>query len=202
MNPQLFNQLVSWVETYGYIFIFIAMVIEGPFVTIAAAFAAAAGIFNVYIIFLLSVLSDIEGDVVYYIIGRWGRARFVEKYGKYIGLTSDRIKHFEKLLSENAWKTILIGKTTPFLPTIVLTTAGIFKMPVKKYAKIVMFVILPKTLLYVSIGYFAGRIHNLILDYFHYGAYALISAAIVIILIDYLIRKISSRFAKHIQKGV
>lgn len=174
------------------------MVIEGPLITIASAFAAAAGFFNVYIIFLLAVLADFEGDIVYYIIGYWGRIKFVEGYGKYIGLNPSRVEKIGKLLSRNAWKTLLIAKVTPFLPTVVLTTAGIFKMPVKKYAKIVTAIILPKSLILVSIGFFAGKVNNLLSDYFHYGTFTFISAAALIILIDLIIRRVATKIAsKH-----
>lgn len=202
MDASAFSHLVSLASTYGYVFVFIIMIIEGPLITIAAAFAAAAGIFNVYIIFILAVIADAEGDLVYYIIGYWGRIKFVEKYGKYIGLTPKRVRKMEALLSKNAWRTLLIAKTTPFLPTVGLITAGITKMPFKKYAKIVALIILPKTLLYVLIGYYSGKIHNLAMDYFHYGNYAIITAVILIIFIDYLIRKIaraaSSRFRERL----
>mgnify|MGYP001591522550 CR=1 FL=1 len=55
MEQFSFATVFDWVIKHGYLFIFIAMCVEGPVVTAAAAFAAALGYFSWPVIFILAI---------------------------------------------------------------------------------------------------------------------------------------------------
>jgi membrane protein DedA with SNARE-associated domain len=74
----------------GYTLMFMLMLIEGPVVTAAGAFAAAFSYFHLWIVFVLSILGNLIPDVVYYAMGYWGRHNLIEQYGHYFGLTKQR----------------------------------------------------------------------------------------------------------------
>ena len=87
MIPDSFSSALAFTISQSYLFIFIVMVIEGPIITTAASFAASLGYFNIGIIFLLSLLGDLVGDGLHYIIGRTARVAFVEKLGISFGIS-------------------------------------------------------------------------------------------------------------------
>src|SRR3989344_1763262 len=84
----------------GYLLMGFAMFIGGPPVTSASAFAAAFGVFNIWLVFLVSIVSNLIPDAVWYAIGFWGRKqlleRWIKKYGKYVGITHEKIEALER----------------------------------------------------------------------------------------------------------
>jgi membrane protein DedA with SNARE-associated domain len=195
-----FEMMVSLVSTYGYFAIFLAMVAEGPVVTTAAAFAAGTGIFNIYVILLLSILGDVTADILFFAIGYWSRITLIEKYGRYIGLTEARIGKVQKLIRLHPWRTLLAIKLTPGVPPPGLVAVGISKMKPKKYAMVTSLITIPKCILFVALGYYSGRVHNIATKYFHVGLYAIPIALAIIFLISYLYEKGSSILGQKIEK--
>lgn len=200
MNPQVLDQAVSIVSTHGYWFIFLVMIIEGPIVTTAAAFASALGFFNVYIIFALSILADTVGDVLYYAIGYWGRLRIVERYGKQIGFGESRVRKIGDLLHRNFFAAIATIKMSPGVAPLGLIIVGASKIPLKKYVKICLYITSPRALTFVILGYYAGRANVIADRYLHHSQYWLTLAPIAIIIGSYLYKKISNSIASNIEK--
>lgn len=200
MGLNTFTQAVLWVTIHGYLLVFLAMVVEGPTVTAAAAFASALGYFNVVAVFALSVLADLVADGLYYAIGFWGRVSLVEKYGKYFGITKKRIERLENLLHKNAWKTLIAIKITPGLPTPGLIIAGGTKFPLRQFITISLIITLPKSLLFVLLGYYSGRVHLIADKTFHYSQYAIFLIFVVIVLGSYIYQKVSKIIAERIEK--
>ena len=200
LHSVTFSVVAQWVIGHGYWVIFLAMLIEGPIVTAAAAFAVALGYFNLLVIFGLSLAGDLVADIIYYAIGYWGRMTLVERFGQRAGLSKERLLRIGNLLHDNPWKTLLVLKLTPILPTPGLMLVGAAKMPLRKYIVICTLIILPKSLLFMIIGYYFGRAYDTIAQYINNGTYIIIALISIIALIDYLFRKYSARFARRIEK--
>jgi membrane protein DedA with SNARE-associated domain len=194
-----FQQTVQWVLQHGYPLLFIVMLIEGPVITAAGAFAAALHYMNIWIVLLLSILANFIPDVIYYAIGYWGREKFLDKYGHYIGITPERIAATEKLAATHSGKSLLMIKMTPLLATPGLILVGATKMDIKKYAFWSIVIIIPSSLLYLIIGYYFGAAYNTIEHYLNLGIYVAIAAAVIVIAIAYFQRKYFSRLEKKIE---
>ena len=195
-----FSTALSFVETHGYLIIFIAMVIEGPFVTVASAFAASLGIFNVYIIFLLALLGDLTGDFLHYTIGLVGRKTIIERYEIHSGLKIKIIKSLEAHLKNHLGKTLLVTKFTPILTTPSLVLSGALKVPIRKFLFFSFLIALPKTLFFILVGFYFGIAFDRISKYFNLGRYALL-LVIVLFFVGYLIyRKLLNKVAKETEK--
>jgi membrane protein DedA with SNARE-associated domain len=193
-----FQGLVQWVLQHGYPLLFIVMLIEGPVVTAAAAFAAALHYVNVWVVLLLSVLANLIPDLVYYAIGYWGRGKFVDTYGHYLGITPERIANMEKLAEQHSGKSLFMIKMIPFLATPGLILVGATKMDIKKYAFWSIVIIIPSSLLYLIIGYYFGAAYDTIQRYLNAGGYVIAAAIVIILAIAYLQRKYFSRLGKKI----
>jgi membrane protein DedA with SNARE-associated domain len=194
-----FQGTVQWVLQHGYPLLFIVMLIEGPVITAAAAFAAALHYMNIWIVLLLSILANFIPDIIYYAIGYWGRGKFLDKYGHYIGITPERIAATEKLAEQHSGKSLFMIKMVPLLATPGLILVGATKMDIKKYAFWSIVIIVPSSLLYLIIGYYFGAAYNTIEHYLNLGIYVAMAAAIIVIALAYFQRKYFSRLEKKIE---
>lgn len=184
-----FQGVVQWVLQHGYPLLFLIMLIEGPAITAAAAFAAALHYTNIWIVLILSILANLIPDLVYYAIGYWGREQFINKYGHYLGITPQRIAAIEKLAEQNSGRSLFVIKMVPFLATPGLIMVGATKMNVKKYAFWSILIIVPTSLAYLLLGYYFGAAYVTIDHYLHVGAYAIAAIILIAIVIVYLQKK-------------
>ncbi len=187
---------VEWIVQNGYTLMFLVMLVEGPVVTAAGAFVAALGVFNIWIVLILSILGNLVPDFLLYIIGYWGREQFFDKYGYYFGLDRDKIKRFETMLNKHAVKSLFVIKLVPLLATPGLIVAGITKMELKKYIKWSLIITIPSSLFYLIIGYYFGAAYDTIAHDIRIGGYFLIGFIILFIVAMRFWKKISKKVAE------
>lgn len=163
---------------------FLLMVIEGPIVTMAAAFLASLGFFEISLVFLVSVCGDIVGDVVWYGIGRkWGLA-FVRGPGRYLGMDERMIERVDRLFSKHGGKVIFGVKSTTGLCLVAFVAAGIARMDVKKFLMFSFLGGLVWSAILVFLGYFFGALYEQIAQYITWaGWFVGVSALLVFIAI-------------------
>lgn len=173
---------------YGYVLFLLLATIEGPIVTIIAAFLASQGLLNVYIVYVLAILGDLISDAVYYYIGRSGHEKFLSKYGHYVGVTEERVRWAAKHFDNHLWKTIAFGKFTQAPILFIIIGAGMARVNFWKLMFVIFIVSLPKILILTSIGYFFGKSYALFSTYLDYYVYAFFGL-IAVVLIAYILNK-------------
>lgn len=196
MLPTTFQAITQWVLQQGYTLMFVLMLIEGPVVTAAGAFAAAFSYFHLWIVFVLSLLGNLVPDVVYYAMGYWGRHRFLDQYGHYFGLTKQRIAAAENLANKHTVKSLIAIKLIPFLATPGLIIVGASKMDLRKYIIWSIIITVPSSLFYLLIGYYFGAAYGTIDHYLHLGYYLLGATIAIVLVILYYQRKLAESLAK------
>jgi len=199
-NFATFSGAFEWIIIHGYALMFIAMLFEGPVVTLAAAFASAFGYFNIFIVFVLSFFGDALADIAYYYIGYFSRLAFIERFGKYVGLSEKKMKRIENLLHDHSVKTLIALKLTPGIPTPGLMLVGTTHMPIKKYATICSLIILPRTIFLVFIGYYFGAAYEMYTARFQKDFFMLMIIFALAFLAYFAVRKLLSRLAKRIER--
>jgi membrane protein DedA with SNARE-associated domain len=195
-----FSGAFQWVIAHGYILIFIAMLIEGPIVTVAAAFASALGLLNIYLVFVLSFFGDLAADVIYYSIGYFSRLAVIERFGKHFGLSEKRMHRIESLLNGHAVKTLIALKLMPALPTPGLMIVGAVHMPIKKFTKICALIIFPRTIILVIMGYYFGAAYDMISRQLQERTFTFLIVIGVVFLIYYGFTKLLGYFSKKVEK--
>lgn len=145
--------IIALLIKYKYLIIFPIAVLEGPLIAIAAGFLIYAGYLNLFAVFMLLLFADLVGDSIYYSIGRFGRARFIHKYGRYIGINEARVESLEKQFAQHHWKIIAIGKTQA-IGSLILVAAGIANAPFRKFLWYNLLATVPKIILFLAIGFF------------------------------------------------
>ena len=134
----LFHNIAVWIDSSKYVLLFLGTLIEGPIVMITSGFFYGFGQFDFVPMYSALVLGDFTGDIIWYCVGRFGTRNTIFKYGHFLGITPIKLEKMEKLYNKHHQKILIISKLTMGLglSLVVLITAGIFKIPLKKYALI------------------------------------------------------------------
>jgi membrane protein DedA with SNARE-associated domain len=194
-----YSSITHFLLKFGYPLLFLLVVYEGPFVTIIAAFLAASGFFNVFILFPVVVIADLTGDIIWYYVGYFGREKVINRWGRFLGLPYDRLDKLEKInerFKNHQARVLFAAKVTHFIGFPFLIAAGIFKWDIKKYIWFNFLATLPKSLLWIFIGYFFGQASVLVNKYLKYGTYISIGILILSIAVYFAIVKISRKYFK------
>jgi len=188
-----FYSLMQSTQGQEYILVFILMILEGPIVTAAAAFAASLGIFNIWIILLFSIFGNLVPDTFLYFIGRNLRGGRIEKCIYSLGFTKARIKRLEKNLREHARKTLVMVKLTPGFPIPGLVLAGFTRIPFSKFFKTVILFNLIASVIFTAIGFYSGMAANSIMRYLRIGEYALLLVIPLVVFLYYSYKKFTNK---------
>ncbi|MFH1186971.1 MAG: DedA family protein [Candidatus Levyibacteriota bacterium] len=194
------DQVIQWLSVYKYIILFPVMVIEGPIVTIIAGFLSSLKLLNPILVYLVVVAADVIGDFIYYAIGRWGRERFIDRWGKYIGLSTSKIEKLEGHFERHTKKTLIFGKISHAFGAPILVAAGIVKMPLWGFLWFNFWVTLPKSFIFLMIGFYFGQAYVGLSKYLDYFSIGLLVAAVIIIFSYYAYNRLKIKFYKFITK--
>lgn len=183
------QQFVHLLPYWGYPLMFTFMILEGPFATMISSFLASQGLFNVGIVFLLSVAGDVVGDIVLYYIGYFGGPHIIEKAQKFLKIKDRVIKKLKKEFHENSERLVFLVKSTTGLSYITFITAGTLRMKFSLFVKNSILGGLVWSSLLVILGYFFGYAAEQISHYIKYAGIAIFIAALLAVIIIGLIKR-------------
>ncbi|MBY8885991.1 DedA family protein [Streptomyces sp. PTM05] len=113
---------VVFVEDFG-------VPVPGETVLIAASVYAGAGRLNVFGVALMALCAAVLGDNVGYAIGRFGGHRLVERYGRYVFLTPERIARVESFFGRYGAGIVVVARFVEGLRQANGIIAGLARMP-------------------------------------------------------------------------
>jgi membrane protein DedA with SNARE-associated domain len=131
-------------------------VIEGPIVTVIAAYLAKLGYMQIFAVYAVCVLGDLIGDAMYYWIGRLGPALLPEPWLTRLGMTQARKLSLEGHFASKGGRTILLGKWTHSAGLPIMLASGAARMNFSAYMAYNLLGTLPKTALFTLVGWFIG----------------------------------------------
>lgn len=156
--------------------------VPGETVLIAGAVFAGAGRLNIVAVGVAGFLAAVAGDNVGYAIGRFGGRAVVDRWGKYVFLTPERVDKAENFFNRHGGKIIVVARFVEGLRQANGLIAGMIGM---HWLKFIAFNALGAALwvgTWVSVGYFAGQHITAIYDAIsRYSLYVAIAAAVVIV---------------------
>lgn len=187
--PGFLNSLSSPLQHYGLWAILVLVFVEdfgipvpGETVLIAGAIFAGSGRLNVVVVGLVGFFAAVLGDNVGYAIGRFGGRALVERWGKYIFLTPERVDKAEAFFHRHGGKIIIVARFIEGLRQANGIIAGISRM---HWLRFLIFNAIGAALwvgTWVTVGYFAGRhitpIYHAITTY---SLYVAIAAVVLIV---------------------
>src|SRR6059058_5986344 len=115
--PGVLHSLEPTLNQFGYLAVVGLVLIEdfgvpvpGETVLILGAVYAGAGRLNIFLVALLGFAGAAAGDNIGFAIGHFGGRRLVERYGRYIFLTPERVDKTTRFFERHGGKIIVIAR--------------------------------------------------------------------------------------------
>lgn len=173
--------------TYRYEILFPLALVEGPIVSILAGMLVAHGTLSLVPTYVILFLGDALPDALYYLIGRWsGRTKFLERFGKRFAITEHRLAAIEHLWQHHTHKSVMLSKWAYGLSTPLLISAGLVRLPARKYFASVVPLALAQSAVLLTVGYYFGASYLAISKVIK-GAGWIVAVGVAIFLTIYLV---------------
>jgi len=185
--PGVLASLAPVLNQYGYLAVggFITLEdfgipVPGETILIAAAVYAGAGKLNIALVMVIGIVAAVIGDNIGYAIGAYGGRRVVERYGKYVLITPERLDKAERFFSKHGGGVVVVARFIEGLRQLNGIIAGTSSM---RWQKFVAFNFLGAVLwvgTWSMVGYFAGdHIDVIYAQITRYSLYVLIGLVVV-----------------------
>ena len=154
--------IIGYIITYRYVLIVPITIIEGPIIMVLCGFLLRFGTFDLIPIYATLTISDMVGDIGWYCVGRYWGLPFVKRFGKFFSVTEKTLAKATALFHKHHNKILFISKITMGFgfALVTLITAGIAKVPFKKYLIFNVSGQLIWTAALLGIGYGFGNIYT------------------------------------------
>lgn len=161
--PGVFGDVQPLLEHYGYLAVGGFVLLEdfgvpvpGEAILIAAAVLAGTGHLNIAAVVVVAVLGAVIGDNIGFALGHFGGRPLVERFGRHVFLTPQRLDRAEAYFNSHGGKIVTIARFVEGLRQINGFLAGMVGM---HWAKFLAFNALGAVLwvgTWSAVGYFAG----------------------------------------------
>ncbi len=149
-----------------YVFIVVFSFIEGPVLAMVFGVIIKLGYFDFPTVYIALMTGDLLGDIFWYYVGFFYGQRFINKFGKYFSITEQNVEKAKEVFHKHKHKILFVSKITNGfgIGLAILLTAGMAKLPFKKYLAVNAVGQIIWTGLLISIGYFFGNLYIQIND--------------------------------------
>jgi membrane protein DedA with SNARE-associated domain len=128
---------------------------------------------------IIGSLGTGAGSAIGYAIGAWGGKRIVDRYGRYIGVTPDKMVWAEKWFCKFGESAVFYTRLLPVVRTIVNVPAGLLGMNFYKFMAYSMLGALPWCLVLSYLGFSLGKRWESIMGYAHILTYAVVAIVVL-----------------------
>lgn len=203
--PAFINSLAPVVDKYGYLAVFGLVAVEdlgvpvpgGTVLITASFFAGLDGHLNIFLIALVGYIGALIGNNTAFAIGEYGGHPLIERFGKYVFLTPERIAKAEGFFNRYGGRVVVISQFVEGLRQANGYIAGLSEMHWRKYTTFNAIGVALWVAYWMSVGYFGGSHIATILKYQVY-----VTVAVVLGLAVFIGRKLNKRKARNIAEHV
>lgn len=160
MNDFIF----SLIDTYGYLGMFLGMVLEAIIIIIPSeailatgGILASRGIFSFLGAFLVGLIGSVFCAIIIYFMGYFGGKPFVRKFGKYFFMKEEELEKSDSWFNKYGMLGALIGRNFPIVRTLISLPIGIMRMSFWRFLIYTTIGSIPWTFLFVYLGYVLGN---------------------------------------------
>ncbi|HEY0517285.1 MAG TPA: DedA family protein [Solirubrobacteraceae bacterium] len=194
--PGVLHSLEPTLDHYGYLAVAGFVLVEdfgvpvpGETILILGAVYAGTGRLSIALVALLGFLGALLGDNIGFAIGHFGGRRLVERWGKYVFLTPERLDKATDFFERHGGKIIVVARFIEGLRQANGIIAGTTGM---HWARFLLFNAIGAALwvaVWTSVGYFSGNhINTIYNDATRYSTY--LAIAIALLLVAYIARRV------------
>jgi membrane protein DedA with SNARE-associated domain len=186
--PGVFNSLEPTLRHYGYLavggFLFLedfGVPLPGETMLIAASLYAGTGSLNIWLVGVVGVVAAVLGDNLGFAIGHFGGRRLIDRFGKYVFLTPERLDKVEDFFRRHGSWVVVIARFVEGLRQANGLIAGTVEMPWLKFLAANVAGAIGWVAVWATLGYFAGNHVETISKYATYVAIGLAVLAVLVI---------------------
>jgi len=150
---------------YGYWAVFIGILLEnlgiplpGETITLAGGFLAGSGELNFWLVLGSAIAGAVLGGNFGYLIGRYGGWPLLLRIGKILRISEVKLLEMKQQFSDNAGKTVFIGRFIALLRIFASPLAGIVEMPYIKFMAYNLAGAAAWGSVMVTLSFFAGKV--------------------------------------------
>lgn len=184
----------QWIAKGGALAIFFGMVLESACIPIPsevilplAGLMVLTGKLSLTEAVLLSLAGGLVGSYLSYWFGRQGGRAWLERYGKFVGISHRELAHADHFFATRGPITVLTGRLLPIIRTFISLPAGVAQMNMSKFLIYTFIGSVPWTLALIWAGLVLGQNWHIIMGYFS-GANVVIGGLMVIAVAAYVWR--------------
>jgi len=107
--------------------------LPGETTLLAASYLAATGHLSLLLVTGSAAFGAVVGDSIGYLVGRRGGRRFLERYGKYVGITPEKLIRADDYFARHGAKTVFFGRFVALLRILAGPLAGASRMPYRRF---------------------------------------------------------------------
>ena len=183
------HAILGLIDHYGYIGLFAALVLGNIGVPIgseivlpaAGALTATGHLPALWMTILVALAGELAGGSVGYALGRFGGVPLIERYGKYIHFTHERLVGIHRFFERWGNFAIFICRFLPFVRGVSAIPAGVAEMSLGPFYLWTFLGSLIFCTLLILIGCHFGEHLDAIIPLLHRGGYAVLGTAVVIV---------------------
>lgn len=155
--PESLVDALYILENYKYLIVFPLTIIEGPIISVISGFLVYLGVMDFWGVLVVLVIADVLGDCMYHTIGRYSlRFEWARKLVGFFGYSSKSEAFLEEHFKKHKFKTFLFAKYAHGVGAVIQIASGIAKVNFVYFVFFSLFSTIPKILILVSIGFYAG----------------------------------------------
>ncbi len=199
----MFDKIVEIVSAFGYIGVFLLMLLENIFPPIPselimplAGFVAARGDLNFIAVILVGTAGSVVGALPWYYAGaKLGQARmkrFAKRWGHWLTLSPEDVDKASEWFDRHGKGAVFFGRLIPAVRTLISVPAGIAGMSMTKFLIYSTLGSLIWTALLALAGYLLESQYEKVSEYMN----PISTGVVVLMVLYYLYRLIRQRFGR------
>ena len=169
----IIRAMETWVTSYGYLAIFVLMLLESaciPFPSevtmLVGGLYVVEGDLNLFWVGAAGVVGNLVGSWIAYAIGRTTGRTLLDRYGRYVLIRSHDIDRAEVWWAKHGEVATFVSRLLPVVRTFISLPAGIARMPLLKFSVYTFLGVIPWTYALAYLGVVVGRNWREVLAYF------------------------------------
>lgn len=192
------DALIQLIIHYKYALIILITIPEGPMIMLISGALVKLKHLELWPAFFSLLFGDLLADILWYCLGYFGGAKFINRFGKYFGVTKEHVEMMSKFYHKyHEWILLITKLTMAFgFAVVVFVTAGMVRIPFKRFLVVVAIGQLLWTSLLMFLGYTFLHLYVVIDDIL--GRVTLVVMACLILFAAYHFMK---TMHKKIEKG-
>lgn len=193
--------IIGLIDHYGYVGLFVALAL-GNFgvpigseivLPVAGALTATGHLNSLWLTVAVALAGELGGGSIGYAIGRYGGVPVIERYGRYIHFTHERLMRVHRFFERWGTFAIFVCRFLPFVRGISAIPAGIAEMNLRHFYLWTFLGSLIFCTFLIMVGNALGTHLGDVMPLLHRGGYLVLGVALAAVVAAVLVMRLRAR---------